>query len=101
MSFKSLGQVKKEFGISVNAPKEIRKELRRRLKEVHPDTSSGDKASTELESEKALQMTEALTFLDQTKHEKAVVPVEEVNTLVQALMDLAPTSKEKEAESGF
>ncbi len=99
MNFKSLEQIRKSFGISQDAPEDIRRELRRRLKKIHPDTLSGAQPSAENEPEEVLRLTAALNFLDDSKRRTAVVPVEEVTDLVKAIRDLVPAeNKQQETE---
>jgi len=96
MPFSSLAQICGEFGISETAPDEMRRELKRRLKKLHPDAAPGGCVSGAAAPE-VLRLTEALHFLDNAKRQTALVPVEEVTALVQAIKDLVPCSREKEA----
>lgn len=99
MSFQNLQQIRESFGLSNNDPEGIRRELRLRMKKIHPDTKSAESPQLGTEKEEVLRITAALSFLDDARKETAVVPVAEVTALVQALKDLVPDSREKDRET--
>lgn len=98
MNYASLEHIRKEFGISVSEPDAIRRELIRRLKKIHPDLHSGPRALAEPSQEEVLRITAALRFMDESKRETAVVPAEDVTSLVRTIRDLAPLAKDRQSE---
>ena len=98
MPFYSLEQILQAFHLPKQDADEVRKELRRRLKQVHPDTNSTTGAPSAA-SDEVLRITEALNFLDAAKRRTAVVPVEEVTDLVKAIKELLPANREQDADA--
>ncbi|MCP4715900.1 MAG: hypothetical protein GY868_12350 [Deltaproteobacteria bacterium] len=101
MVFHSIEHICQTFGLQESSPESLRRELRTRLKTVHPDRLSGPEPGTLEDQEEALRLTAALTFLDQTRRETAVMPVAEVTTLVQSLTEQSPRKKQQEAQARF
>lgn len=99
MAFQSIEQIRSAFNITARDPEEIRREIRRRLKTAHPDSAAV--TGTQAPDTQVLQLTEALDFLDERKRMTAVVPVEEVTSLVKALQHLVPLSQAQETETRF
>lgn len=101
MAFHTIDEIRKEFDIPDDDAEEIRRELRRRLKKIHPDTNAGAGYSGDSVKHEVVRITDALGFLDAVKRRTAVVPVEEVTELVKVIKDLIPLNREKETENRF
>jgi hypothetical protein len=99
MAFQSIEQIRTALNITARDPEEIRREIRRQLKAAHPDTAAG--AGRPAADRQVLQLTEALDFLDEHKRMTAVVPVEDVTSLVHALQHLMPLTRARETENLF
>jgi len=99
MAFQNIEQIRSAFNITARDPEEIRREIRRQIKIAHPDSAAG--TGKQASDTQVLLLTEALDFLDERKRMTAVVPVEEVSSLVKALQHLAPLSRTRETETRF
>jgi hypothetical protein len=105
MEFQSLEQLRRMFGISATEPEGIRREIRSRLREVHPDALTGaGLPENDAKREEVLQLTAALDFLDRPDVQGTLVPVEPMTELVKIVRDLVqanqgqnPQAEEQEA----
>lgn len=61
--FSSIEEIKSYFGIDNDTVEDIRKELRKRIKEFHPDTTNGEFKSIE-QQERYDNLSNAIQFLD-------------------------------------
>lgn len=68
MEFTSIEEIKEYFGIEIEDNKELSKELKRLLKEVHSDTSNGNYKSGKQKREHE-ELTDALNFVSNSSTE--------------------------------
>lgn len=90
MEFSNIEQIKQEFGLTTSDPKELKKQLRKIMAELHPDTNDGafDSAAQEL----FLKADAAIDFLDaQLEPGTAIIPISDLTALTKAVTELART----------
>lgn len=98
MNFDDIGQVKKEFGIDASTFEEIRKQLMRLLKEVHPDMNHGKFATQEQES-KYHKIKDAINFIDeQRSSDSSLIIRSEVQELIQLIREIVPKTSQIDSE---
>jgi len=100
MEFRSIDEVSQKLGISAEHPEDIKREVRRRLLEVHPDALAGaglpeDKAK----SEEALLLTAALNYLNKPDHSTDIVPRETETELIKLVRDLVQVNQNQGSQS--
>ncbi len=98
MKPKSLYDIRTAFNITASSPEEIRRELRRRLKSIHPDAHAGGDTPERGNHEDTLRITEALALVDELRSSTAVVPVEAVSGIVQAMQKTGPNGRRRELD---
>jgi hypothetical protein len=95
MYFYNLEHIKNYFDIRTEEPEEVRRELKKRLKNAHPDRRHADSDDGGARSEEVLRLLEALRFVDDRKKNAGLVPVETVSSLVKEIKELAVTDNRK------
>jgi len=90
MVYLSLEHIRREFGIGASEPDAIRRELIRQLKKIHPDLGSAPGAAGQTNREDVLKITAALQFMDESKRAAAMVPAEDLTSLVRSVRALVP-----------
>lgn len=99
MLFTDINQIRREFGIDQQKPKDIRLHLRALQGELHPDRTGGEFQEGG-DKERFLRISEALDYLEKTEiNENALVPVSVMTDLVKVMRDLVPVQQEKGAEA--
>ena len=97
MEYSSIKQIRDEFGIDSESPDEIRKELIKRMPEIHPDKNKGE-FSSEKEKGDYFEIDSARRFLDeQTKDQEALIPLKDVTDLIKTVKELVPTNNENKS----
>lgn len=82
--FSSIEEIKSYFGIDNDTVEDIRKELRKRIKEFHPDTTNGDFKSIE-QQERYESLSNAIQFLDDegVNNSNLILSKNELSTLIK------------------
>lgn len=93
MNYKNLNQIKKDFNISDDDIKEVRKELIKIKAKLHPDKNSG-KFKTKDDENRYHKVGEAIQFIDEEKSNYTLIPLKEVNSLINTIKELIPSDKE-------
>ena len=97
MEYYNIKQIRDEFGIDNESPDEIRKELIKRMSEIHPDKNKGE-FSSEREKGDYFKIDSARRFLDeQTKDHEALIPLKDVTDLIETVKELVPTNNENKS----
>ncbi|WBX75316.1 hypothetical protein PG911_11680 [Tenacibaculum ovolyticum] len=96
MKFKSIEQVKSEFGLNSNEQAEIKSELKRKLAESHPDKVG----ETNFDSEYFEKIKSGLDFLTKTTTTE-LVTTEQVTDLIQIVKELTTKNSSDTAEKQF
>lgn len=81
-------------------PEQLRKELRLKVKELHPDTNSDGEFKTPEDEKEFNKITEAMSFLDAySKGQGALIPVSQVQSVMETFAkSLAAQNKESPAQ---
>ena len=75
-------------------PTELRKEIRQKMKSIHPDGNDGKFESKKLEEE-FNKLSDAKDFIDQQASNNALVPVKQLPSIIKAINEaqLQPVEK--------
>lgn len=76
--YKSIKEIQSDFGIYIENPEKLKKELRQLVKDLHPD-SNGNKFNSKLDEINFNKLTSALKFLSSGFE---IIPTEEYNKLI-------------------
>lgn len=97
MPFSSIKEIQHFFAIADDQPDDIRRELRRRLKQLHPDMQPN--GSENSATDEVLQLTEALAFLNDAKNRPPVLPAEDITALAKVISTITPDKQKKQLEA--
>jgi len=100
MTFASTEEIRKELGLAETEPGELRRAIRRRLKEIHPDTMATTDSSAD-NSEEVQNLTAALEYLDRSAVGTSLLPLDHANHLVQLIRDLMPNVQREEQKTAL
>lgn len=93
MQFSNLASIMREFNISENDPKEIRKVLSQMRAEIHPDKTGGNFLSKEV-SNRFYEISNAIEYIEQiltnSKSDNIPVPMQDLTELIKVIRDLVP-----------
>lgn len=100
--YESLDHIKREFGLTSDAPDDLRKELRLAQKPLHPDLQSptGVFASQE-DRQKFEHIEQAIEFIDdhiERTRRGALVPVDTITDIVRVVRDLTTSRATTDSE---
>lgn len=99
MEFKNIEEIKGEFNIQSSDIREIRKELKSKLKNVHPDKIGQNQWNSDTK-DLFLKINSAIEFIDNIT-ESTLVPIDQVTELVKVAKDLILNSNQKSTETEF
>jgi hypothetical protein len=100
MEFQSIEQVRQQLGISATGPEEIKREVRNRLREVHPDALTGAGLPADsAKQEEVLRLTAALNFLNRPEIQGTLVPLEPMTELVKIVRDLVQVNQGQNSQT--
>jgi len=98
MQFNDIEQIKKEFGVNAASLDEVRKQLKRLLKEVHPDMNHGKFPSQEQEK-KYHEIKDAINFIDEQRSTDTSLMIRsEVQELLQLIREVVPKTSQVDSE---
>ncbi len=95
MEFNSLNEIKEEFGIESEEVDSVKKELKKLIKDIHPDKNNGE-FKNKLDKKNYHNIQSALDFLEKGFE---VVSRVELHALMKSINDLAPISTKQELEA--
>ena len=95
MNFESINQLRLELGLNSSSKSDLKKEVKAKIKEIHPDKNNGE-FKTEEEKQNYQKLKSALDFLNSSTE---LVTREEITSLTKIIKDLALVKDEKRQES--
>ena len=94
MNFESLDDIIAHFGLDATSSEEVKKELKKLIKELHPDKNGGEYKSIK-DKDTHHEIQEAFEFIAAINNSLATK--KEITALTKVLKDLAITKKEESA----
>jgi len=99
MKFNDIEQIKKEFGLDASNFEEMRKELKRLLKDVHPDTNHGKFASQEQE-DRYHKIQAGIGYIDEQRSKDTSLSIRtEVQELLQLFREVVPKTTQLDLDN--
>jgi len=96
--FKTIEEIKNKFSLVSDSNIEIRKELIKKISEIHPDKNNGSFANTETEI-LYNNISSAIEFIDnELKNEQQLIPIsaiKEITNLIKEIIPVNNTTTEK------
>ncbi|MEM1269315.1 MAG: hypothetical protein AAGI08_04620 [Bacteroidota bacterium] len=97
--YQSLDHLRAALDIKASDPSDVRREIRERIKLIHPDLAANGEPLGQVEQEELLKLTAALGYLDEIRDQTAVVPAEQVSSLLRVVESLIPNARQQEQEA--